>query len=127
MVMWRKVAGLSKTTLFEVYDNNVLVIVRGDESFRALFAVNAGRNAFQHEFDRRDVTMPSGEYCNVAYTGQSSSDCYPCNNNCPSKVIVVANEPVQIQLGQQQAVALHVKAVVGAPSVAQHNDMTVVE
>ena len=116
MVQWRNVAGLSDATLFDIKDNKVLLITRGDfphgeQPIRghAFVAVNNGGDYFEQVVDTKG--MPAGTYCNVVTQarngGASVEDCYPCKASCPDKVTVGNGGKVEVQLPGKNALAFH--------------------
>lgn len=71
MVMWRKVAGLSGTPVFDIYNNKLLAITRGDnDQGRAFMIVNSHSDYFEQDVYTK---MPAGQYCNIV--AQVSLDC----------------------------------------------------
>ena len=112
MVQWRNVAGLSDATLFDIRENSVLLITRGDKQGpkgKAFVAVNNGGDYFKQVVDTKG--MPPGTYCNVVTQarngGASVEDCYPCKASCPDKVTVGNDGKMEVQLPGKNALAFH--------------------
>ena len=118
MVTWRAVAGTSPMLLFDIYNQSVLMMTRGQQpgSGKAFVVVNNGPAGFEQVIDT--MGMPAGVYCNVVTQQTASSDtgggsvedCYPCTDVCPDKVTVGGDGKLQVQLPGYSALAIHIGA-----------------